>query len=538
MTIELRYVALLLIALVSVTLGSCGDSRDDQAGLTVLHRGLSSDPETLDPQKGRSVQAADVLRDIGEGLVGYTANGDIVPAAADSWEISKDGLTYVFHIRRDARWSNGEPLTAGHFVLGLRRLVDPATAAFYAAAVVDIVNAEDIIAGERPPSELGVVAADKRTLLISLARPVPYLLGLLAHPSTFPAHPGTIDEQGKVGAAAAGRLSNGAYKVERWEVGAKLELRRNKYYWNNANTAIDAVHHHVVTQEMAELNRYRAGELHITSTVPPENFEQIKEEYADELRVAPSLGVYYYGFNLTKPPFKDSPELRQALSMAIDRDVLVSKFTGRGEIAAYGWVPPGVDNYESPRLDHAALAREDRIEIAQRLYRDAGYSEGKPAQVELRYNTSDTQERIALAVQSMWREVLGLEVKLINEEFQVLLSNISDRQVTQVFRSSWIGDYDDANTFLSILIAGNPANQPAFDNEEFDALMEAAGRQSDLDRRRQYLQKAERVMLAQHPVIPLYFYVSKHLISSAVRGWGDNVLDYHYSQHLSLSAGD
>jgi ABC-type oligopeptide transport system substrate-binding subunit len=527
--------SLLLTVLVAV---ACSPAPDPLAGKSVIHRALSSEPESLDPQKSRSVQAADVLRDIGEGLVSYTAGGELVAAAATDWEISADGLTYRFRIRPGARWSNGDAVVAADFVAGLRRLVDPATAAFYAAELSNVVNAAAIVAGEMAPEELGVEAVDDGTLVINLVRPTPYLLSLLTHPSTFPVHRASIAEHGDGFVRAGNLVSNGAYRLERWEPGAIIELQRNSHYWNDADTAIDVVRHHVVTQEMAELNRYRAGELHTTSTVPPDNFDQIRAEYADELRIAPTLGVYYYGFNLSKPPFKDNPELRQALSMAIDREVLVEKVTGRGEAPAYSWVPPGTHNYEPPQLSYASLSQEERNAIARRLYAEAGYGDDNPLRIELRYNTSDTQQRIALAVQAMWRQVLGVEATPVNVEFQVLLDQMREAEVTEVFRSSWFGDYNDANTFLAIMQTGSPGNMPRYSNEEYDRLMRAAGEQLDLERRRLYLEEAERVLLADHAVIPLYFYVSKSLVSPEVLGWQDNILNYHYSQHLSLDAAE
>lgn len=531
----MRSCRLLLLAIVGATVVACG-SPDDDDGVRVatLHRGLSSDPESLDPHKARSVQAGDVLRDIGEGLTSYSASGELVPGAAQEWTISADGLVYTFTIRADARWSNGDALTAQHFTFSLRRLVDPATAAFYAQALADIVNAEAITAGSLPPAELGVAAVDDRTLVITLVRPTPFLLGLLTHPSTFPVHPVSIEQSGNAFTRPGTLLSNGAYKLEAWEPGSVIRLRRNEQYWNNQATAIDVVHHHVLTQEVTELNRYRAGELHITASVPPDSFERVRDEHRDELHIAPYLGVYYYGFNLTKPPFKDAPELRQALSMAIDRAVLVEKVTGRGEAPAYSWVPAGVNNYEPRRFAYAELSQDERNAAAKRLYRDAGYSDTNPAEIELRYNTSDTQQRIALAIQSMWQDVLGVKTTLVNEEFQVLLANMRAAEITQVFRSSWIGDYNDAHTFLSILQAANPSNMPRYVSDEFDSLMQRAAVQIDPRRRSLFLEEAERVLLADHPVIPLYFYVSKHLVSPDVTGWGDNVLDYHYSQHLSL----
>ncbi len=513
---------------------ACGGRDADETPANTLQRGTPSDPETLDHHKSRSVQAAEVLRDLGEGLAGYSATGELIPAAAESWEVSDDGLVYTFHLREGLRWSNGDALTADHFVAGMRRLVNPATAAFYAQMIVDIENADGIVTGDIPVSMLGVEAPDDRTLVLRLVQPTPYLISLLTHPSTFPIHPASLEEHGD-GFARPGKLvSNGAYMLDAWVPGSIVALKRNEHYWNDAATEIDAVNYHVLVQNVSELNRYRAGELHITSTVPPDSFAQVREEYGDQLRVAPYLGVYYYGYNLTKPPFADNLALREALSMAVDREQLTEKILGRGEQPSYSWVPPGVHNYEPTQVSFAALAKDERENLARRRYEEAGYSADNPLRVEVRYNTNDTNKRIAVAIQAMWREVLGVEATLINEEFQVLLANMRDAEITQVFRSSWMGDYNDAHTFLSILQTGSPANMPRYSSKEYDELMARAARQVDPERRRLYLEEAERVMLSEHPVIPLYVFVSKHLVSPEVRGWGDNVLDYHYSQHLSL----
>jgi len=504
-------------------------------GETALHRGNGPEPESLDPHKSRSIQASDVLRDIGEGLVGYSNTGELIAAAAEKWEVSEDGGQYDFWLRPDARWSNGETVTAEHFVFSFRRLVNPATAAFYAQALDSIENAADIIAGDKTPDNLGVEAVDEFHVRISLTNATPYFLGLLTHPSAFPVHPPSIEQHGDAFAKAGNLLSNGAYKLDAWELGSVIHLSRNENYWNNAGTAIDKVHHYVTPEPQVELNRYRAGELDMTATVPPAAFAAIKDERPDELRLAPYLGVYYYGLNLTREPFKDNPKLRQALSMAIDREILTEKITERGEAPAYSWVPPGVDNYEAIRAPYAEMNDEERHSAARRLYKESGYDENNPLEVEIRYNTSETHQRIALAVQSMWREVLGFEATLINEEWQVLLSNMRAMEITQVFRSAWNGDYNDAHTFLQVMLSGNSSNMTGYASEDYDSLMQRAAEQTDLKRRQLYLEEAERVLLADHPVIPLYFYVSKHLVSPRVRGWGDNVLDYHYSQHLSIA---
>lgn len=518
-------VALAALALLPLT--SC--SYDTKFDGETLHRGLATDPESLDPQKARSVQAADVLRDIGEGLVGHTPDGAIEPGAAAGWSVSDDGLVYTFRLRDGLAWSDGQPLTAAHFAAGLRRLVDPQVAAFYAWMLSGVDNADAIVAGDLPVEALGVDAVDPATLVITLERPLPYLLSLLTHPSTYPVPPGAGDGM---------RASNGAYRLVEWRPGSLISLEKNPSYHAAADTRIRRVMYHVLTEELSELNRYRAGELHITNNVPPEQFEQVRDAYPEELRVAPYLGVYFYGFNLTRPPFKDNVALRAALSAAIDRETLVGKITRRGEKPAWSFVPPGTQNYTPPVLDFRHLDQDERYRLARRLYSEAGYGPDNPLRIELRYNTSDTQRRIAVAVQSMWRDVLGVETTLVSEEFQVLLATIRERTRTEVFRGSWIGDYDDANTFLALMTSGSSSNMPGYASDEFDALMDKAAAQIDLDRRRLFLEEAERILLGDHAVVPLYFYVSKHLVHPDVRGWQDNVLDYHYSRHLSLSTAD
>lgn len=519
---------------VATGVSGCGERTDPLAGMIVLDRALSSDPESLDPQRARTTQAGDVLRDLGEGLAGYSATGELIPAGALSWSAAEDGLSYRFELRQDAQWSNGDPVTAADYVLGLQRLVDPATAAFYAGQLGAVLNAEAIIRGEMPREALGVEAIDEHTLEIRLERPTPYLIALLTHPSTYPVNGAGLNERGEMNVTPGGLISNGAYVLDDRTTNSLVQLRRNEQYWNNDKTAIDVVRHHVITEEMVELNRFRAGELHITSNVPPEVFAQVKEEYPDELHVFPYLGVYYYGFNLTKPPFKDNLPLRQALSMALDRQILVDKIIGRGEVPAYSFVPPGIDNYEPPQFSYASLTQAERNSIARSLYAQAGFGEDNPLEFELRYNTSDTHQRIALAAQAMWKDVLGAEVTLVNEEFQVMLQNIREQEITQLFKSSWIGDFNDAQNFLGVLEPGAPSNMPGYKNDEYLELLRNASSNMDLERRRLFLEEAERVMLADHPVIPIYFFVSKHLVSTDVVGWGDNLLDYHYSQHLSL----
>jgi ABC-type oligopeptide transport system substrate-binding subunit len=275
---------------------------------------------------------------------------------------------------------------------------------------------------------LGVQATGEFELTVRLTRRVPYFLSLLTNPAAYPVHPESVRKYGDAYARAGNLPSNGAYKLSQWVVGSVIELVRNDMYRGNANTAIDAVNHHVVTDGVTELNRYRAGELDITSNVPPEAFADVRRERPGELRVSPYLSVYFYGFNLTRPPFRDNVALRKALSMAIDREELVEKITGRGEQAAYGWVPPGVHDYVPREFFYASLDKEERESAAERMYNEAGFDRERPAEIELRYNTADVTQRIALAIQAMWRDVLGLEVKLRG---CMLLIKITSKNIRQ-----------------------------------------------------------------------------------------------------------
>lgn len=529
------FVFAVVLAAIAVGVLLLYPSPEDNPGAgRALHRGLGSAPDSFDPHKARSVQAATVLRDIGEALLTHTPGGELTGGGAETWSVSDDGLVYRFRLRETARWSNGEPVTAADFVYSFRRLVDPATAAFSAKSAIPIANAAAILAGELPPAALGVRAVEARELEIRLARATPYFLSLLAHTSTQPVYSQGVERHGDAFARPGRLVTNGPYRLSRAAAASLVVIERNPYYWNASATAIAEVRYHVLIQPAAQYNRFRAGELDIADSVPTESFASIRARFPDELKVAPRLAVYYYGFNLTRPPFAGNRELRAALSMAIDRDVLVERITGRGEVPAYSLVPPGIPGYAPPTLPFAELTREERLARARRHYRAAGYSRERPARIELRYNSSDTHQRIAEAVQIMWRDALGVATELINEEFQVLLANMRAREVTQVFRSSWSGEYPDAHTFLSIQESADASNLTGFSSAEYDGLMQRAAAQTDPDARRRLLEQAERALLAEHPLIPLYYYVSKYLVSRDIEGWQDTILDHHYSHHLSF----
>jgi len=524
----------LVLAASAASLFGCGRDPGSSAAQTVLVRGNGPDPDSLDPHKARSWEAMVVLRDLFECLTRLDANAATVPAAAESWTVSDDGLVYVFRLRENLKWANGEPLVAADFVAGMRRLVDPATASQYAQVIDVVLNASDIVAGRKPAAELGVSATDGRTVTITLATPAPYLPGLMAHPSTAPLHRPSFEKLGDRFARAGDQVSNGAFVLAEWLQGSYILAKRNPNYWNASAVKLEAVKYAQIADENAELRAYRAGELHCTAVVPRGQFDFIKENLAAELHIAPQLSIYYYGFNLDRPMFKD-PNLRRALSLVIDRQRLADSVLRVGELPAHSWVPPGVFNYSAQAFDYAVRPMADRIAEARRLLLASGFSPERPPKFELRYNTGEVHSKIAVAVASMWKEALGVEASLAAVEFRSLMQDV-DRRDVDLFRLSWIGDYNDPYTFLQYLKSDFGINLPRYQSARYDALLDEGARQVDVAKRREFLEQAERAMLADHPVIPLYFYVNKHLVKPDLVGWYDNVMNVVYSQDLSLKA--
>jgi ABC-type oligopeptide transport system substrate-binding subunit len=500
-----------------------------------LVRGNGPEPDSLDPQRARTVEAANVLRDVLEGLTAVGRDGGPVPAAAERWEVSADGLRYTFTLREGLRWSNGDAVVAEDYVAALRRLVDPATASQYAQIVDVITAAADIIAGRRPATDLGVAAPDARTVIVTLSSPAPYLPGLLSHPSTFPVHRATLARLGDEFMRPGQAVTNGPFTLERWVHGSHIDLARNPRYWNDAATRLGAVRWVSNSDSAAEYRRYRAGEIHVTAVVPPAQFDQVRAEHGSELRIGPQLGIYFYGFNLDREPFRSQAGLRRALSLVIDRERLVETVTRVGERSGYGWVPPGTFNYGSQSFDYASLPMSERIAEAQRLYAAAGYSRARPLRFELRYNSGDVHNRIAVAVSQMWKEALGAEAELVAVEFKVLQQDIDARRV-DLYRLAWIGDYNDAYNFLQYFKSDFGINTARYRNARYDKLLLQASASADPAARRALLEEAERLLLADHAILPLYFYVAKHLVSPRVSGWYDNVMNVTYSRELALDA--
>ena len=510
-----------------------GPTGEELSATQVFRKNNGTEPGTLDPHRAEGVPASNVLRDLFEGLVMEDPSGRYIPGAAKSWALSKDAKTYIFKMRENGKWSNGEDVTAEDFVFGLRRSVDPATLSNYSSMLYPIKNARDIVLGKKKPEALGVRAEGPYTLVIELEEPTPYFLSLLTHSTTYAAHRPTIERFGAQFTRAGNLVGNGAFKLEEWRVQSHIRLTRNKEYWDNNNTVLEEVYYYPLDDVNSSFKRYRAQELDFTETVLAEQLPWIQQCLPQDLKLSPYFGSYYYGFNNTQPPFKNKPKLRAALSMAIDREVITDIILGAGQIPAYSLVPP-VKTFKAVPASWAEWTQEERNQEAQKLYHASGFSKNSPLEVEILYNTSENHKRVALAIAAMWKQTLGVKTTLRNQEWKVFLQTRRLKQDTQVYRAGWIGDYDDPYTFSQLLHSENEMNHPGYANEEYDELINLAATKNAGEERLDILRQAERTMLEDMPIIPLYFYVSSHLIKPWVSGLEGNVMDHHYSKYVSI----
>lgn len=515
-----------------------------QSGATQLERGNGPEPSTLDAHRCQEVACGNVLRDLYEGLVTEDAHGRLVPGLAQRWSVSADGRTWRFTLRPDLRWSNGEALDAAQVVASFRRAFAPATAAPFGELFDALDGARAVQAGELPPERLGVSAPDPRTVEFRLTRSAS-LPALLTLPIAFPVYLPAVQRYGAQHTQPGRLVSNGAYRLASWTPQANLVVEKNPRFHDAAHVSLQRVRFHVTEDAAAELQRFAAGDLHITEVVPPQPLASLRQRFGDQLRLSPYLGAFWFGLNTTQPPFRpacatprcreQALALRRALTMAIDRDKLTRYVTGLGETPAYGIVPPGIAGYTPAAMPWASWTQAQREEHARALYRHAGYSLENPLLLELRYNTSTPHRRLALAVAAMWKQTLGVQVRLRNEEWKVFVQNRKQRTITQAFRGGWIGDLPDARNFLAAFANDGPLNWMGYDDEGYRQRLARADAAATQDARNAWLRAAEQRLLNDNAAIPLYFYTSKHLVARRVRGFEPNALDRHASRWLSLT---
>jgi oligopeptide transport system substrate-binding protein len=398
--------------------------------------------------------------------------------------------------------------------------------------LLPIENAAEVLAGDLPPGELGVSAMDDFTLQIRMRGPTPYFLALLHHSSTYPLHRASVEVHGSAFSRPGNLVSNGAYVLNDWVIRSRIELVKNPNFWDAKNVIIEKIIYFPFEDQSTALKRFRAGKLHWTSEVPNNQFKWLQEHYPDELVISPWLGSYFFGFNLEREPFIANPDLRLALVLALDRDLLTQKVTQFGELPAYTLVPPGIRDHVSLVPEWAEWTQAEREAEARRLYAGAGYSEANPLKFEIRYTAGENNKKMALAAASLWKQILGVQTTLLNEESKVFLQNREQKILTQVFQSGWISDYADAYSFLSLFRSGGGRNYYGYTDDLYDALLDEIAAERIPARRRLLMYEAERLLMADVPLIPLYSYVTKRMVNPRLKGWQSNVMDHHYSKDM------
>ena len=492
----------------------------------VLERGNGPEPDSLDPQRGQSLSAQNILRDIFEGLTREDAQGKIVPGLAERWETSSDGLRWTFYLRADAKFSDGSEITASDFVASFARALDPKTAAPYATQLLVLQGAQARLAGGT--EAFGATALNTRMLELKLTQITPNLPARLSLPVAAVVPLRSITRFGTLWTRAENIVTSGAYTLRSWRPLAAISLSKNLHYYEAKSVAISEVRYHVTEDASEEARRFDAGELDITETIPPGRLQQLRARFGSKLQVAPSLGSFFLGLNLTQAPLKDNLPLRQALSLAIDRTRIVEIVTGTGEEPAYALLPRILTGAEKPESSPRSVNEAN----AKARYQQAGYSANTPLTIELRYNTSLLNRRLMLAISVMWEQVLGVQTVLRQEEMKVLVQNRRAKRITQVFRGGWNADLADPLDFLDIFAPDSTLNTTGFQSPRYTALLQTLHQTTDPVAARGLALAAQAELMAAQPIIPLFFYTSKHLVTPELEGYVGNPLDHHPSRLL------
>jgi len=501
----------------------------------IFHIGNGTEPQGIDPQIVTGIPEFHIITALLEGLVTEDPRTlEPMPGMAESWTISEDHKRYVFKMREDAKWSNGDPVTAHDFVYTWKRLISPGLASEYAYQLFYLKNAEKYYKGEISDfNEVGVRAIDDKTLEVELNNPVPFFLSLLVHHSLFPVHKDTIEKFGKIDSRVSkwtlpgNFVGNGPFVLKKWELNKIIVVEKNPLYWNASIVRLKEIHFHPIDNMQTEERMFRSGQLHLTDTVPSEKIGVYKKKSPELIRINPFLGTYYYLINTLKKPF-DDPKVRKALAMSIDRGQIVEKITKGGQIPAFAFTPPDTMGF----TPEAAIPYD--IEGARKLLAEAGYPDGNGfPECELLYNTNEGHRKIAVAIQQMWNKALNVNINLMNQDWKVYLDSTRNFDF-QIARASWIGDYPDPNTFLDMWLTDGGNNHTGWSNKTYDNLIARAAEAIDQKKRYNYFQQAEKILVDEVPIIPIYTYTRVFLIRPEVKGWYPNILDHHPYQNVYL----
>lgn len=510
--------------------GAGGETGKSSAQEQVFRMNLTSEPPTLDPALSQDNVSNTVINGLFEGLTRKDEKGATVPGIAEKWEVSDDQKSYTFQLRKDAKWSNGDPVTAHDFEYAWTRALDPKLnpPAPYAYQLYYLKNAQNYnVEKDNPnhitdPSQVGVKAKDDYTLEVQLEAPTPYFLSLLSFQTFFPVHKSAKDNANWAGEAST-FISNGPFKLSSWKHSNSIELVPNENYYAKNEIKLTKVKFVMVKDSSTELNMYNTGQLDYTGKptgeIPLDQLPKLKQEKQGELSIKGIASTYYYVFNTTAAPF-DNLNIRKAFAMAIDRQKLVDKVTLSGELPAHGFVPPGIIGVKDEfRTEHKDDFFTDNIDEAKKLLATGLQEKGLTAlpEIKLTYNTSDGNKKIAQAVADMWSKNLGVTVKLENQEWKVFLKNRTSLNY-QIARSGWGADYNDPMTFIDLWTSKSGNNDSGFKSPEYDALVKEAYSTADQNKRVEAMAKAEKILMDNQVIMPLYYYSSTQMVKPNVKG--------------------
>ena len=500
-----------------------------------LVRNNGSEVQSLDPHKIEGVPESNISRDLFEGLIISDVEGKPSPGVAEKWD-NKDFKVWTFHLRKDAKWSDGSPVTAQDFVYSWQRLSDPNTASPYASYLQygHIVNIDDIVAGKKPVTDLGVKAIDDHTFEVTLSEPVPYFYKLLVHSSVSPVPKAVVEKYGDKWTQPANIVSNGSYKLKDWVVNERIVLERNTNYWDNAKTVINQVTYLPISSEVTDVNRYRSGEIDMTyNNMPIELFQKLKKEIPNEVHVDPYLCTYYYEINNQKAPFTDV-RVRTALKLALDRDIIVNKVKNQGDLPAYSFTPPYTDGAKLVEPEWFGWSQEKRNEEAKKLLAEAGYTADKPLTFSLLYNTSDLHKKLAIAAASIWKKNLGVNVKLENQEWKTFLDTRHQGNY-DVSRAAWCADYNEPTSFLNMVLSDSSNNTTHYKSPAFDKIIADTLKATDDAQRTELYSKAEQQLDKDSAIVPVFYYVNARLVKPWVGGYtGKDPMDNIHVKDLYI----
>lgn len=537
-------------AISALILSACGGGEEQQtqsvsaAGaapdVVVFHRGNGTEPDSLDPHRTAGTWENNIIGDMLMGLMTEDVAGKAIYGAAVSHSVSDDGLVYTFQIREDMVWSDGEPVTAEDFVYAYRRILDPLTAAQYASLTYFIKNAEAVNTGQAEKETLGVTAIDRKTLQIELSAPAPYLLQLLTHPTTFPVPKHVLEVHGDAWIRPENLVVNGPYKVIEWRPQSHVRSEKNPLFFDAENVSIDEIYYYPTDDTSAALRRFRAGELdvnHCSSCFPVTQAKWLEDNLPGVARPELQLATSYIAFNTKLAPF-DDVRVRKALALAINRETLTDVILTTGETPAYSLVPPGISNYvpDRPVMEEAALTQKARDDKARALLADAGFGPDNPLSFSLTFRNAGDRRLTMVALQDMWKQV-GVDVKLNGQEVKVAYNSFRAGDF-EVGDAGWVADYSDPDNFLFLLKSSSgQMNYGQYSNEAFDSLTREAADMIDLAARAEKLAEAERIILDEMPLIPIYYGVNRNLVGLHVQGWVANPMSVHRTRYLSLDRG-